>query len=621
MDTKKQQSASSSESSSTSSSNSSSSSSSSSGSDSSFSDSEATSSSQNSNNKSENDKAKRGKPVASNVKPKKPEEKKTPPVKQPLNVKKGAAIYSSESDESPSNATPVKRRLSTTKPKVTATVNVVQKAAKTNPVKVTKNSKSENSHKLGDKTVKNTKARSIFSPDNSSESDAEKITKSSGVSSNTRSISKTALNNKLKENDIKKNSKRSRSSASASSSDSTESSSDSDSSDNSSIVNNKVKPKQLAIKQDGKVTSENSRNQAKLKKSESSELENNRRGIVTRKLTRSSSARRSKHLIGKIGTDTESESDIKTSRIGRKTGPKGPIIRNKNSKGLPSKITPLHNNIIAERKCPVDGCNSLGHYGGNYEKHFTIDACPLYHNRTPEECRKLAEERKKKDEERKRAILAMSRKSPKSHSHHLSSEQRNYQLKIKEARENFQEKLAMNEVKLEDKEKEPKLEGITSDLDLRLFHEAQAVASEKIEDDLKSLPNMKQTKYVEMGRFEMEVWYQSPYPEDYARLPKLYLCEYCLRYMKTRTILKRHLVKCVWRHPPGEEVYRKDRLSVWEVDGKRYKQYCQNLCLLAKFFLDHKTLYYDVEPFLFYVMTIGDSEGCHTVGYFSKRKT
>lgn len=80
------------------------------------------------------------------------------------------------------------------------------------------------------------------------------------------------------------------------------------------------------------------------------------------------------------------------------------------------------------------------------------------------------------------------------------------------------------------------------------------------------------------------------------------------------------MVKCVWRHPPGEEVYRKDRLSVWEVDGKRYKQYCQNLCLLAKFFLDHKTLYYDVEPFLFYVMTICDSEGCHTVGYFSKEK-
>lgn len=66
------------------------------------------------------------------------------------------------------------------------------------------------------------------------------------------------------------------------------------------------------------------------------------------------------------------------------------------------------------------------------------------------------------------------------------------------------------------------------------------------------------------------------------------------------------------------QVYRKDKISVWEVDGKRYKQYCQNLCLLAKFFLDHKTLYYDVEPFLFYVMTLVDNEGCHTVGYFSK---
>lgn len=46
--------------------------------------------------------------------------------------------------------------------------------------------------------------------------------------------------------------------------------------------------------------------------------------------------------------------------------------------------------------------------------------------------------------------------------------------------------------------------------------------------------------------------------------------------------------------------------------------YCQNLCLLAKLFLDHKTLYYDVEPFLFYVMTEADQYGCHMVGYFSK---
>eukprot|EP00069_Balaena_mysticetus_P017453 bmy_10646T0 len=50
------------------------------------------------------------------------------------------------------------------------------------------------------------------------------------------------------------------------------------------------------------------------------------------------------------------------------------------------------------------------------------------------------------------------------------------------------------------------------------------------------------------------------------------------------------------------------------------KIYCQNLCLLAKLFLDHKTLYYDVEPFLFYVLTKNDEKGCHLVGYFSKEK-
>ena len=39
-----------------------------------------------------------------------------------------------------------------------------------------------------------------------------------------------------------------------------------------------------------------------------------------------------------------------------------------------------------------------------------------------------------------------------------------------------------------------------------------------------------------------------------------------------------------------------------QVDGRKAKSYCQNLCYLAKLFLDHKTLYYDVDLFLFYVM-------------------
>lgn len=37
-------------------------------------------------------------------------------------------------------------------------------------------------------------------------------------------------------------------------------------------------------------------------------------------------------------------------------------------------------------------------------------------------------------------------------------------------------------------------------------------------------------------------------------------------------------------------------------------------------FLDHKTLYYDVDLFLFYVLCEVDERGAHIVGYFSKEK-
>ena len=78
--------------------------------------------------------------------------------------------------------------------------------------------------------------------------------------------------------------------------------------------------------------------------------------------------------------------------------------------------------------------------------------------------------------------------------------------------------------------------------------------------------------------------------------------------------------RCQVVHPPGDEIYRCEHLSVFEVDGARARSFCQNLCLLAKLFLDHKTLYYDVDPFLFYVVCEWDEQGCHPVGYFSKEK-
>ncbi|GAA94815.1 uncharacterized protein L969DRAFT_97222 [Mixia osmundae IAM 14324] len=127
---------------------------------------------------------------------------------------------------------------------------------------------------------------------------------------------------------------------------------------------------------------------------------------------------------------------------------------------------------------------------------------------------------------------------------------------------------------------------------------------------------------IRFGEFEIDTWYQAPYPEEYALVPDgmLWICEYCFKYMKGRFQTSRHRLKCKLRHPPGDEIYRDGEVSVFEVDGRKSKIYCQNLCLLAKMFLDHKTLYYDVDPFLFYVMTEAGPDGARFVGYFSKEK-
>lgn len=127
-------------------------------------------------------------------------------------------------------------------------------------------------------------------------------------------------------------------------------------------------------------------------------------------------------------------------------------------------------------------------------------------------------------------------------------------------------------------------------------------------------------KCISFGGWEIDTWYAAPYPEEYSRNRVLYICEFCLKYMNSDYVAWRHKLKCPAKHPPGDEIYRDGSVSVFEVDGRKNPVYCQNLCLLAKLFLGSKTLYYDVEPFLFYVMTEYDEFGCHFVGYFSKEK-
>ncbi|CAM9571666.1 unnamed protein product [Ascophyllum nodosum] len=135
---------------------------------------------------------------------------------------------------------------------------------------------------------------------------------------------------------------------------------------------------------------------------------------------------------------------------------------------------------------------------------------------------------------------------------------------------------------------------------------------------------VKNVNGVELGRYRMECWYFSPFPKEFypdGYVDTLYFCEYTLRYFRhKKELLRFQRRQKPPRHPPGNEIYRSGNLAMFEVDGGEQKEYGQNLCSLAKLFLDHKTLYYDVDPFLFYVMCEVDSFGFHPVGYFSKEK-
>ncbi len=146
----------------------------------------------------------------------------------------------------------------------------------------------------------------------------------------------------------------------------------------------------------------------------------------------------------------------------------------------------------------------------------------------------------------------------------------------------------------------------------------EIAALEKENEDMTKVRNIER---ISIGKFEVDAWYYSPYPEEYCGGEMLYICEYCLKYALTKEVITKHSAKCTSHMPPGREIYREDNLSMWEIDGQDHKIYCQNLCLLSKLFLDHKTLYYDVDPFLFYVLCEVDEHGGHIVGYFSKEKT
>uniref|UniRef100_A0A8R1HMU8 histone acetyltransferase n=2 Tax=Caenorhabditis japonica TaxID=281687 RepID=A0A8R1HMU8_CAEJA len=132
--------------------------------------------------------------------------------------------------------------------------------------------------------------------------------------------------------------------------------------------------------------------------------------------------------------------------------------------------------------------------------------------------------------------------------------------------------------------------------------------------------NARLPRSIQMGGYLMQTWYGSPFPAEYINVECLLICEFCMFYARSDPVMQNHAKKCTMRAPPGKEIYRKDYISVFEVDGKAERSYCQHVCLISRLFLESKTVFYDTEPFLFYIVTVNDEMGCHFAGYFSKEK-
>ncbi len=147
----------------------------------------------------------------------------------------------------------------------------------------------------------------------------------------------------------------------------------------------------------------------------------------------------------------------------------------------------------------------------------------------------------------------------------------------------------------------------------------EAVARAEAERERRTA--VKNVGRIVFGMYLLDAWYFSPFPmvKQGESVEHVFMCQYCLKYSCNSLTYHRHITQeCTWKNPPGAKIYDdpEHHLAVYEIDGLVNMAYCQRLTLLGKLFLDHKTLFFDVAPFLFYIVTVNGE----VAGFFSKER-
>ncbi|ETN77810.1 hypothetical protein NECAME_10790, partial [Necator americanus] len=91
----------------------------------------------------------------------------------------------------------------------------------------------------------------------------------------------------------------------------------------------------------------------------------------------------------------------------------------------------------------------------------------------------------------------------------------------------------------------------------RLFDNVQLRTQESIDKAIREIASTMKDPTEEprwplairIGSYEISTWYSAPYPQEYAHVPMLHICEFCLKYMKTETILVQHVVSAFLLKP------------------------------------------------------------------------
>ena len=63
-----------------------------------------------------------------------------------------------------------------------------------------------------------------------------------------------------------------------------------------------------------------------------------------------------------------------------------------------------------------------------------------------------------------------------------------------------------------------------------------------LEKEHEAITKVKYIDRVQIGIYEIDTWYFSPYPDEYRKVSKLWICEYCLKYHRFESSYSTHIV-------------------------------------------------------------------------------